>query len=626
MKRRERTSNHLIKCSRNYCDMASEKGIEYKYENEDKDSKIVPENIGCAGNCSPVNVFEESGDSEYDTDLEICPSKESIDEDTEYEDDAFICRRRYLNACVKCDDVTPQSRMIKEMETTTVNLSKRSLGPALVKPICIGLVDNLRVENLILDGVDLGDLGGQYISQLLLDNMVITRLNISGNNLSDDAARHLSVALATTKTLQHLNLSDNKFGDVSATFLAKGIAKNKSLAMLNLSKNHFAEESGTLIGGALAENERLEYLDLSWNLIRQKGAVGIFKGVTVNTGLRSLIISWNGLGYEGSVAISKSLKENTTLVELDISNNRINWDGAVNIAKGLKKNGSLHVLKIGNNPLTTTGAMDIVQAVSETTSGLRELDLMNVSVLGETELLAVTIERIRKFKLIHGGVVRTSDKLGERKEREVASIERVMEYMKRLGIRPVELLRAFDKNVMFNVTQAEFVRRLKKSGIQLHTFEMEALAKSIAGRDLNGRSISYNKFVDAVNAQILKERNYRIKKRKEKEKLIQYHKKIMSVQIATDTGSEDDDGDFKSLHSSSRTSLHTALSIPTQVNKLPPLPLSEKDQPCARKPVKVLSLCGPLDKTTKIAKPKKSKKKRRKKQPEIKSWMSTSTT
>ncbi|KAJ8315546.1 hypothetical protein KUTeg_007696 [Tegillarca granosa] len=331
----------------------------------------------------------------------------------------------------------------------------------------------------------------------------------------------------------------------------------------------------------------------------------------VNTGLRSLIISWNGLGYEGSVAISKSLKENTTLVELDISNNRINWDGAVNIAKGLKKNGSLHVLKIGNNPLTTTGAMDIVQAVSETTSGLRELDLMsrNVSVLGETELLAVTIERIRKFKLIHGGVVRTSDKLGERKEREVASIERVMEYMKRLGIRPVELLRAFDKNVMFNVTQAEFVRRLKKSGIQLHTFEMEALAKSIAGRDLNGRSISY-----------------KIKKRKEKEKLIQYHKKIMSVQIATDTGSEDDDGDFKSLHSSSRTSLHTALSIPTQVNKLPPLPLSEKDQPCARKPVKVLSLCGPLDKTTKIAKPKKSKKKRRKKQPEIKSWMSTSTT
>ena len=35
--------------------------------------------------------------------------------------------------------------------------------------------------------------------------------------------------------------------------------------------------------------------------------------------------------------------------------------------------------------------------------------------------------------------------------------------MKRLGIRPVELLRGFDKNVLFDITKDEFIRRLKAS-------------------------------------------------------------------------------------------------------------------------------------------------------------------
>lgn len=41
--------------------------------------------------------------------------------------------------------------------------------------------------------------------------------------------------------------------------------------------------------------------------------------------------------------------------------------------------------------------------------------LQDVAVLGEAELMAVMVMSKRKFQLIHGGVVRTADVLGERK-------------------------------------------------------------------------------------------------------------------------------------------------------------------------------------------------------------------
>lgn len=46
-------------------------------------------------------------------------------------------------------------------------------------------------------------------------------------------------------------------------------------------------------------------------------------------------------------------------------------------------------------------------------------------------------------------------------EREITAIEKVMSYMKSLGLRPLELLRAFDKSAMINVSQKEFKTRLK---------------------------------------------------------------------------------------------------------------------------------------------------------------------
>lgn len=46
-------------------------------------------------------------------------------------------------------------------------------------------------------------------------------------------------------------------------------------------------------------------------------------------------------------------------------------------------------------------------------------------------------------------------------EREITAMERVISYMKSLGLRPLELLRAFDKSAHINVSKREFKNRLK---------------------------------------------------------------------------------------------------------------------------------------------------------------------
>lgn len=69
-------------------------------------------------------------------------------------------------------------------------------------------------------------------------------------------------------------------------------------------------------------------------------------------------------------------------------------------------------------------------------------------------------------------------------EREITAIEKVMSYMKSLGLRPLELLRAFDKSAMINVSQKEFKTRLKVTFYlmksNLHTLLPKIVNKSFS--------------------------------------------------------------------------------------------------------------------------------------------------
>ena len=84
-----------------------------------------------------------------------------------------------------------------------------------------------------------------------------------------------------------------------------------------------------------------------------------------------------------------------------------------------------------------------------------------MSVVGEFEMLAMAIRQSRPFDFEHGGVVNSHDTLGQRSNRLVDPMEKVMKYMKDSGMRATELFRTFDKTVSNRLDSKTFVDRLR---------------------------------------------------------------------------------------------------------------------------------------------------------------------
>ena len=63
-------------------------------------------------------------------------------------------------------------------------------------------------------------------------------------------------------------------------------------------------------------------------------------------------------------------------------------------------------------------------------------------------MIAVAIQQQqpeREFSFQHGGIVNSSDPLGQRHDRRQDPMEKILNYMKTAGLRTKELFRTFDK-------------------------------------------------------------------------------------------------------------------------------------------------------------------------------------
>ncbi|XP_050391490.1 leucine-rich repeat-containing protein 74B [Patella vulgata] len=493
--------------------------------------------------CTPNSLPEvDTGtDSDfYDTDLETEEianyGQKDNDKDkdsTPRAEDIYICKNVYLESCrvdYKKDwckqEIVPQTRIVDSLASKTINLQYRSLGASHMTPLAKSLQNNMRVERLILDGCDIQAEGMQYLAEGLADNVTVQFLNLANNNLRYEGAKWVAYLLLKNKIIRHVILSGNKFGDDTAKFIGGIIEVNNSLTYLDLSHNEFREKGGQIIGAALGENYRLDTLRLGWNGLRNQGAVAIGQSLQYNDTLKVLDVNMNGFGYGGSLALKISLKENTTLRELDVSNNSINWKGAHLISQGLHHNIGLEILRIGKNSLTTTGCMDLVEAISHENSSLKLLDLQGVSVTDETELLAAAISSNREFRIQHGGVVRCPDTLGIREDKEPNHMAKLMKFIKSSMIRPLELLRDFDKTTKNSVSEDEFVKRMEKVGVPLHKFQMRELAREVCSQH-GTDDVDYKKLSDAVTNQILRSRVNVYKERDEKKRLKAYNESIL---------------------------------------------------------------------------------------------------
>ncbi|XP_013415903.1 leucine-rich repeat-containing protein 74A isoform X2 [Lingula anatina] len=450
-------------------------------------------------NSQPTTRKLDRGDSlEYTSDEESDISSDIFDDISAYDSPLpshtplageTLNQRTYLAACQR-EHVTPSTLVYRRLTTTTLDLSHHPLGPQGAKALAIALVNNIHVTDLRLRDVGLGRIGALYITEMLQENLFITTLNLAENDIGSEATDALCNVLQNNKLIRTLDLSGNFLTDVSAERLCVMLHTNETVRDLRVRRNCFCEKGGIAFGKVLVDNASLVCLDLSWNHIRRKGAIAICKGIQGNSTLRKLNLAWNGLELDGCRALALSLCQNAALLELDIRANRISLEALRGLLKGIAKNETLKVLKIGVNPLTTDGATEILRELMRVgTSGLRHLDLTDVSVDEEFVLLLQELRNIRPLHIQHGVMLR-HDALEKVEVDDVVDSENpvsiLFEYMRQENMRLIDLFHVFDRTNSDNITRAEFRDGFTNINITLSSRALDVMMKQL---DKNGDGV-----------------------------------------------------------------------------------------------------------------------------------------
>lgn len=85
----------------------------------------------------------------------------------------------------------------------------------------------------------------------------------------------------------------------------------------------------------------------------------------------------------------------------------------------------------------------------------------NIPVTGEFEMMARAINETRPFDYEHGGIVNSHDVLGQRYDKKIDPMQKIIMFMKDRSLRPTELFRNFDKSVANYISHENFQERLK---------------------------------------------------------------------------------------------------------------------------------------------------------------------
>lgn len=153
------------------------------------------------------------------------------------------------------------------------------------------------------------------------------------------------------------------------------------------------------------------------------------------------------------------LEENELLEELDISCNRLNKECLDVICDGLKKNKTLKVLKISNNPLTGDGAIHLIQTIQNNSRiAIREIDLTGQTVDKLFLSTVIEAEKTRGELVVRHGVVfghnDTSQEATEFVNDDPMMV--LMEYMRQMNMRLVDLFTSLDADGSASLTRIEF--------------------------------------------------------------------------------------------------------------------------------------------------------------------------
>ncbi|CAF0759997.1 unnamed protein product [Adineta ricciae] len=144
------------------------------------------------------------------------------------------------------------------------------------------LYDNTTLTKLVLAKNSIGDLGIQYLSQILATNHVHTsKLDLSSNKITCKSIQYLSEMLKTNEILCSLWLNENEITDEGVYSLVNSLAfYNRSLKFLRLSGDPtITDASVDSIINMLEHNTALKFLDIQHCNLSSGGKLSLEKAI-----------------------------------------------------------------------------------------------------------------------------------------------------------------------------------------------------------------------------------------------------------------------------------------------------------------------------------------------------------
>ncbi|KAN0023725.1 hypothetical protein ACTFIV_008112 [Dictyostelium citrinum] len=203
---------------------------------------------------------------------------------------------------------------IKQLKS--IDLSLSNLSNTHIHYILNALKINKSVEDINLEGNQLGDQSIYDLSCFLLNNNTIKYLDLQ-NCDSKNGLACIGMLLSKNKSIISLNWSNNDSNN-SIDFLCHGLKLNNTLTTLSLSGCNIDELGAICLGEVFKNNNSIKYIDLSTNQIGDYGAISLANRLRNHPTIKYLDISCNNISEGRVEEISNILQSNQTLKKLKI--------------------------------------------------------------------------------------------------------------------------------------------------------------------------------------------------------------------------------------------------------------------------------------------------------------------
>ena len=213
-----------------------------------------------------------------------------------------------------------------------VDLNSRNVTPLGVADLVKGLIQNDKVEVLLLSSNPLGDVGCWAVAALLDQDTQLRALDISDTGCGRDGDTKLtSVFLGNNNTRlkvldiieigQSIDVRNSRLFDYHMAFIGCRLKQGARVTQVNMSGCKSRNQSDMLdieylIDGAM-ESASLSTLILNNTKFGNEGAAEIARLLTYNQHLITLSINGNGIGTTADRLIQTALGQNTGLMVLN---------------------------------------------------------------------------------------------------------------------------------------------------------------------------------------------------------------------------------------------------------------------------------------------------------------------